>query len=54
MVVTELRGPHARVVWHPCDKDKKLLFIDIYLKSAQQNHDVVLIRETLDEYYSNP
>lgn len=51
MIVTELRSPSARVVWHFCKERNQILFIDIYLKSQQENHDKELIVAELNSYY---
>lgn len=54
MFIAELKGPYARVIWHYCQERKQLLFIDVYLKSTQDNHDINRIIEALDWHYKNP
>ncbi|MFA4907857.1 MAG: hypothetical protein WC602_06305 [archaeon] len=51
MMITELRSKDARLVWHPCCERRQMLFIDVYLKNMQENHDADLIKRSLDSYY---
>lgn len=54
MHITELRRYDARAIWHFDEIKNSLLFIDIYLKVNQKNHDASKIKETLDWYYPSP
>lgn len=42
----------ARIIWHLSKVKNEILFIDIYLKNQQSNHDVFLIKKSLDSYYA--
>ena len=52
MRISEDRGYSARVIWHLSKIKNEILFIDIYLKNQQSNHDILLIKKSLDSYYS--
>lgn len=52
MHITELKQFAARVVWHLNETRKNFLFIDVYLKSEQTNHETKVIQESLEWYYS--
>jgi len=51
MRISEDKDFTARVIWHLSKENKEILFIDIYLKNHQENHDILLIRKSLKEYY---
>ncbi len=51
MRISDDRDFTARVIWHLSKLKNEVLFIDIYLKNQQSNHDVILIKKSLDKYY---
>jgi hypothetical protein len=51
MRISDDRDFTARVIWHLSKLKKEVLFIDIYLKNQQSNHDIFLIKKSLDTYY---
>lgn len=54
IMITNLRDWCGRVIWHPNKTKKEILLIDVYLKSNKhQNHDINLIKDSLNNYYSS-
>jgi hypothetical protein len=51
MRISDDRDFTARVIWHLSKLKNEVLFIDIYLKNHQSNHDILLIKKSLDTYY---
>ena len=51
MRISDDRDFTARVIWHLSKIKNEILFIDIYLKNQQSNHDIFLIKKSLDAYY---
>ncbi|MFA5745850.1 MAG: hypothetical protein WCX73_00860 [Candidatus Pacearchaeota archaeon] len=51
MRISDDKDYSARVIWHLSKERKEILFIDIYLKNHQENHDIELIKKSLDTYY---
>jgi hypothetical protein len=52
MRVSDDKDFTARIIWHLSKVKNEILFIDIYLKNQQSNHDVFLIKKSLDSYYA--
>jgi len=51
MRISEDHDFTARVIWHLSKLKNEILFTDIYLKNQQSNHNIILVKKSLDTYY---